>query len=50
MRNTIIRPPVLVGSTVVHGRPVFGDKTASEQGYFTRYATGVKRGKPEVRS
>ena len=46
MFNTIKRPPVLVGSRFVHRRPLFGYKSVSEQGYFTRYTTG--KAKPEV--
>ena len=46
MSSAIKRPPVLVGSTVVHRRVMIGVKTASEQEYFTRYTTG--KAKPEV--
>ena len=46
MCSAIKRPPVLVRSTVVHKRPIFGQKTVSEQRYFTRYITG--KAKPEV--
>ncbi len=46
MLNTIKRPPVVQGSTVVHRRDMTGIKTVYEQGYFTRYTTG--KAKPEV--
>ena len=46
MCSAIKRPPVLVGSRVVHRRPLFGSNTVSEQRYFTRYTTG--KSKPEV--
>ena len=46
MCSAIKRPPVLVGSTFVHRRPLIGVKSVSEQGYFTRYRAG--KSKPEV--
>ena len=47
MCSAIKRPPVLVGSSLVHRRVMIGVNAVSEQGYFTRYTTG--KAKPEVR-
>ena len=46
MCSAIKRPPVLVGSRVVHRRSMFGHKSVGELGYLTRYTTG--KAKPEV--
>ena len=34
MCSAIKRPPVLVGSSLVHRREMFGSKSVSEQRYF----------------
>ena len=47
MHITIIRPPVVQGSRLVHERAMTSIKTACEQGYFTRNGTG--KAKPEVK-